>query len=147
LSLFVPSHGYISQLKGQDADTGNAKRVSEISQYLNKNSQPDDLIQPLDWVGGTAEALFESRRNIATKFVYDFHFYHDVSNPYILKLKKEFIEEIKFKNPKFIIRTTEERAIPTGPDTTPDFPELTDFIKQNYLEDLKGEGYIIYKHN
>lgn len=132
LSILVPSHGYITQLKGQDV--ANAKRVSEITEYLNKNSRPDDLIQPLDWVGGTAEALFEAHRNIATRFVYDFHFYHDVSNPYIQDLQREFIDELIIKPPQFIIKTLDERPYLQVPEQLKIFPNLITILSKIILK-------------
>lgn len=146
ISLFVPYQGFVAQLKGQDADPDNLKRISGISDYLDKNAAEKDEIQPLDYMEGTGDALLKSRKNISTRFIYDIQFFHNVSSPYIINLRKEFITSLNSKQPKFIIRFISGRTYPKGIDTSTKFEELENFINENYVVDLTGDVYLIYKH-
>ena len=146
LSLFTPYQGFIAQLKGDDVDRKNLIMVSEISSYLDKNASAEDEIQPIDYMGGTGDALLKSGKNISTRFVYDIQFYHNVSNPYIMNLRNEFISSIKIKQPKFIVKIIADMVYPKGNDVSANFPEREKFIEENYYVDLKGSGYLIYRH-
>jgi len=144
LSLFIPYKGFVSQLKGEDVDAEQKQRVTEISDYIIKNAGPNDDVQLLDWMGGTGEAMLRARKDHPNKFVYDFYFYHHVSNPYIQSLKKEFIADLITRKPKFIVKILDKRPIPRGFDTSDSFPEMDMSIEQNYNVDVKGNGYLIY---
>ena len=146
ISLFIPYQGFLFQLKGKDVDEKNLNRVSVISDYLKKNASDEDEIQSLDWMEGIGDALLKARKNISTRFIYDLQFYHNVSNPYIINLRNEFISKLKLKPPKFIIRVVSGRTFPRGIDTSPSFIELDKFIDENYIIDLQGDVYLIYKH-
>ena len=146
LSLFVPYKGFLSQLKGKDVDVEQQQRVNQISDYVIKNAGPNDRIQLLDWMGGTGEAMLKARKDAATRYVYDFYFYHHVSTPYIINLRKDFMQELTQNPPKFIIKILDMRPIPRGFDTAESFPEMDKYIEDNYTVDLKGSGYLIYKH-
>ncbi|MCX6639530.1 MAG: hypothetical protein NTW14_03490 [bacterium] len=121
-------------------------QVDEIAVYLQANLRPGDTVQPLDWTGGAVHALLISRAKLATRFVYDFHFYHDISNPYIQNLRKEFISELKAAQPRFIVQIFgENKRWVYGADTTREFQELQSLLDQTYGVIAKGDGYYIYE--
>jgi len=145
LSLFIPYKGFVSQLKGEDVDSEQKQRITEISDYVIKNAGPADDVQLLDWMGGTGEAMLRARKDHPNKFVYDFYFYHHVSNPYIQSLRKEFIADLITRKPKFIVKILDKRPIPRGFDTAENFSEMDKYIEENYNIDVKGDGYLIFK--
>ncbi|RQV99555.1 hypothetical protein EH221_00005 [bacterium] len=124
----------------------------EIHQFLKSELNPGDLVQPLDWTGGAIHAMLMAKAPLATRFIYDFHFYHHINNPYIKKLRNEFIVELAASEPRFIIQILHNKPWPTGPNTTRDFPELTTYLSQHYtavrqrplyniLERINGDQY------
>ena len=122
-------------------------RVHEIATYLNNNLSPADKVQPLDWiVGGAVPAMLASKAVVATPYITDFQFYHDVSNPYIQKLRKSFIAKLNKEKPKFIIDVYSYRQI-SGLGITYKFPELKAFITQHYDKDYTGNGFDIFRRN
>ncbi len=97
-------------------------RVDEIAAFLQSNFKPGDLVQPLDWTGGAVHAMLIARAQLATRFVYDFHFYHHISSPYIQGLRGQFIESMKETRPRFVIQiTADDKPWVSGPDTTREF--------------------------
>jgi hypothetical protein len=84
-----------------------------------------------------------ARASLATRFIYDFHFYHHISSPYIAKLRQEFMNELVTKKPRFIVQVLRNRPWPTGSDTTRDFPELESFLRQDYTTAKEGDTYRI----
>lgn len=122
-------------------------RVNEIATYLNENLSPADKVQPLDWIiGGAVNAMLVSKAVVATPYLTDFQFYHDVSNPYIQKLRKNFLAKLNEEKPKFIIDAyVYQQMLELG--ITYEFPELKAFITQHYDKDYIGNGFDIFRRN
>ena len=121
--------------------------TDEITDFLKNNLKAGDKVQALDWTGGALHAMLKAEAKTATRFIYDFHFYHHINSPYIIRLKKEFIDELEKSKPEFIIRILENRPWPGGENTSRNFNELDDFIDRNYYVVKEGQGYKIYEHN
>ncbi len=125
-------------------------KVDEIATYLNEHLSPTDKVQPLDWISGGTHAMLISKAVPATPYITDFQFYHHVSNPYIQNLRHDFIKKLKKEMPKFIIDVHVQPMIKprlSGLDTTYNFPELEEFIKQHYKTDYTGNGFDIFRRN
>jgi hypothetical protein len=99
-------------------------------------------VQPLDWTGGTIHAMLISEAVTATPYIFDYYFYHHVSEPYMQELRRRFMERLKEENPRFMIDMVATPR-PTGKDTTTEFPELQNFMHNNYIVVYKGNGFTI----
>ncbi|HEX7778851.1 MAG TPA: hypothetical protein VF424_06425 [Vicinamibacterales bacterium] len=115
----------------------------EVAQFLRSNMNPGDTVQPLDWTGGAVHGMLMARAPLATRFMYDFHFYHHVSRPYIQELRTDFMSELAARKPRFIIQVTKDKPWPIGPDTTREFPELTTFLERHYAPAREAAAYRI----
>ncbi|NWF65730.1 MAG: hypothetical protein HXY38_15665 [Chloroflexi bacterium] len=145
LATVRPSQTFLRQLQGKDIAIA-ADRAAQISTFLEKNLEPGDQVQPLDWTGGSLLAMLENRAPIATSYVFDFYFYHHVSNPYIQSLRADFMTQLQESKPRFIIEVTAiDKPWVSGEDTSRDFPELREFLSQNYSVTMEREDYIIYE--
>ena len=90
--------------------------------------------------------MLETRAPLATKYVFDFYFYHHVSTPYIQNLRADFMDELQAANPRFIVEVIAvDKPWLTGPDTSREFPELRAFLKENYSVTILEDDYIIYE--
>ena len=140
-----PSQTFIRQIQGRDI-TIAADRAMQISAFLEKNLEPGDKVQPLDWTGGSLLAMLETRAPITTSYVFDFYFYHHVSSPYIQSLRTDFMTQLQESRPRFIIEVTAiDKPWVTGEDTSRDFPELRAFLDGNYSITMEREDYKIYE--
>ncbi len=138
--------GLTDTLGGANPYEPKGGRVRAIATYLEENLRPGDTVQPLDWTGGAVHAMLLSRAMPATRFIYDFHFYHHVSTPYIQQLRKEFIQELKTKRPRFVVEiVSEDKPWVFGADTTREFPALSSLLTTDYTTVSRGEGYIIHE--
>ncbi|MCP4231157.1 MAG: hypothetical protein GY771_13545 [bacterium] len=120
----------------------------EIAEYLNAHLEPGDKVQPLDWAWGGIHGVLLARGELATSFIYDFHFYHHVNDEYIEGLRRRFVTELEENRPRFIVEIPYEahpRNNSLGHER--EFPELRDFIEDNYIivDSKEGDGYIIYE--
>jgi len=129
--------GEIRRIKGD--------RVDALAAYLKENVQPGQTVQPLDWAGGAVNAMLMARVPLATRFVYDFHFYHHVHEPYIQGLQARFLEELAEKRPDFIVEVHEWRPRPSGPRTTGQFPALREFLRDYRAVESVTNGVTIYR--
>lgn len=129
--------GVMQPLKGD--------RVERLTEYLLENVGPGQTVQPLDTSGGAIDAMLKARVPLATRFVYDFQFYHHVHLPFIQELRKEFLEELELTKPDFIIEIRTRRATPSGPRTTPFFPELRAFLREYRTSEMVAPGVSVYR--
>jgi hypothetical protein len=143
--LLRPAEEFQNQVQGQSIALPQGGRVQEISSYLINNLQPGDTVQPLDWSNGAVHAMLEARALPATRYLYDFHFYHHLSNPEIQYLRIDLIRQLNKVSPKIIIQFITDRPWVDGHDTTREFLELEQFLTKNYYIDENRNGYIIWQ--
>jgi hypothetical protein len=140
-----PSSTFARQLNGQPISptTGRADRVAR---YLDENLKEGDTVQPLDWTGGALLAMLKTRAHIATPYVFDFYFYHHVSNPYIQGLRVDFMKKLRAAKPRFIIEViANDKPWVSGVDTSREFPELREFLNVNYSVVIEKDDVLIYE--
>lgn len=133
--------------EGRKAHSPKNGRVDEIAGWLKRHLRPGDTVQPLDWTGGSIQAMLIAKAVLATPFMADYQFYLHVSSPYIQELRHTFIGQLREATPRFIIDVNTNKPWVSGEDTTREFPELQQFIAQCYLKRFEGNGYLIYERN
>ena len=150
VTVQLPIYYFISYLDldlhaGREAHSPKNGRVDEIADWLKNNLRPGDTVQPLDWSGGSLHAMLLAKADLATRFMYDYHFYHHVSSPYIQGLRRTFISQLHDAIPRFIIAVNTNKPSVSGVDTTNEFPELSQFLYSCYSMAYEGSGYYIYE--
>jgi hypothetical protein len=132
------------QWKANSTETQPENDVpDEIARFLHSHLKAGDTVQPLDWAGGAIHGMLMARAPLATRFMYDFHFYHHINHPYIAKLRREFIKELSAAKPRFIVDIFRNRGWPNGANTSRSFPELQKYIEDHYSPVQTGATYKI----
>lgn len=145
LATIRPSQTFLRQLAGKSIAT-SSERSAAIADFLADNLEPGDQVQPLDWTGGALLAMLQTRAPLATSYVFDFYFYHHVSNPYIQSLRADFMNQLQESKPRFIVEVTSiDKPWVSGEDTSRDFPELRAYLGESYSVEVKREDYVIYE--
>jgi hypothetical protein len=120
----------------------------KIRRFLSENLKLGDTVQPLDWTSGAVHGMLLAKARLATRFMYDFHFYHHVSTPYIQALRDEFINQLTAAKPRFIIQMRgENKPWPGGKDCSRSFPELDQLLNADYHVVIKEVEYNILESN
>ena len=88
--------------------------------------------------------MLEARVPPTSRYLYDFYFYHHVSNPEIQFIRKDLINQLVISRPKVIIQYYDGRPWVSGKDTTREFPELQQFLTDNYYVDKDKNGYRLW---
>lgn len=145
LVWMMPAMQPWSTFKWAPAD--NPLKAALIGQYLKERLHPGDTVQTLDWCAGGVHGALLAGARPATRFIYDFHFYHDVSSPYIQGLRRELLRELSQSRPRFIVQTVGDRPVVRGKDTSERFEALEGLIQANYHVATRGPGFVIYERN
>lgn len=142
--FFTPRNEFIRQMVGRPPDPPKDGRVDAIAAFLNGQLGPDDTVQPLDWTGGAVQGMLVAEARLATPYIYDYYFYHHVSDPYIQNLRADFMADLSAARPRFIVEVLDSPR-PSGPGTSTEFPELRTFMAENYYVNYEGDGFVIYR--
>jgi len=142
--VFRPPNDFWNQLQTGTVTIPQGGRVDEVANYLTINLEPGEKVQPLDWAKGAVHSMFLAKSKPATRYLYDFYFYHHVSNPEIQFIRKDLINQLVISRPKVIIQYYDGRPWVSGKDTTREFPELQQFLTDNYYVDKDKNGYRLW---
>ena len=116
--------------------------MSAIVADLDGRLVPGDTVQVLDTTEAGIHALLRLRAVEPTRFIYDFHFYHDVETPSIQRLRAELLAGLDAHPPKFIVLL--ERGWPAGGyERVEQFPGLRQRLAA-YRVDRRRDGYVVY---
>jgi hypothetical protein len=101
------------------------------------------LVQVLDTTEGGIHALLRLRVRQPSRFLYDFHFYHDVDHPYVRRLRAELMGALRARPPMAVLMF--ERGWPVGGyERLAGFPELRSWLSEGYRIAEEADGYRLY---
>jgi len=125
-----------------------AHRVAAVTSDLRRllppgGHDPAPTVQVMDVTEGGIHALFTLGLRQPTRFLYDFHFFHDQDDPRIRALRAEFARGLEIGQPAAIVvfRDTWNRQ---GYGRLSDFPEVQRLLEDSYRLAVEGDGYRIY---
>ncbi len=118
--------------------------IQQVASHLERRLSPGDTVQPLDWTGGAVHAMLLARAVPSTRFLYDFHFFHHLSDPYIERIRREFLDELRKAPPRFVV-AVERRGRLAGPNTARTFAALDAFLADRYERSVVTDGYTIWE--
>jgi hypothetical protein len=143
----IVAAGIMLGMKGVEASdpawiAAKQHRVEALVAALDGRVGPADLVQVLDTTEAGVHALLRLRAVEPTRFIYDFHFYHDRETPTVKRLREEFLAGFDAHPPKFVVLF--ERGWPHGGyERVDEFPGLRQRLL-GYRVDRRGDGYIVY---
>ncbi|MDP2626817.1 MAG: glycosyltransferase family 39 protein [Candidatus Rokubacteria bacterium] len=100
-------------------------------------------VQVMDVTGGGIHALLRLGVRQPTRFIYDFHFFHDEGDPRIQALRAEFVSGLEAGRPAAIVVFKDDWLRP-GYERLADFPALGALLERTYTLAVEGDGYRIY---
>ena len=135
-------------VKGVDAAavpwiTAKERRVSALVRDLEPLLVPGGTVQVMDVTEGGIHALLRLHLRQPTRFLYDFHFFHDEGDPRIQALRDEFSRGLEERRPAAVVifRDTWRRA---GYARLEALPAVARFLLADYRLAVEGDGYRIY---
>jgi hypothetical protein len=131
-----------SAVAGADWERAKAARAAELARTLAARLGPGERVQVLDTTGGGVHALLRLGVRQPTRFLYDFHFFHDVGHPTIQGLRAELVRELDARPPALVV--VFEQGWPAGGYERLDtFPALAERLARYDLVQA-GPGYRIH---
>src|SRR5262245_17022712 len=117
--------------------------VRAVEADLRARLAPGDTVQVLDTTEGGIHALFRLGVRQPTRFLYDFHFFHDEHTAVVQALREEFIRDLDRNPPRVIVLF--ERGWPAGGyERVERFPALAERLRVRYQPPLTRAGYRLY---
>ena len=117
--------------------------VREVEADLRPRLAPGDTVQVLDTTMGGLHALFRLGVREPTRFLYDFHFFHDEDSPVVQRLRAEFIRQLDAHPPRVIVLF--ERGWPAGGyERVERFPALAARLRERYEPPVTRADYRLY---
>jgi hypothetical protein len=127
-------------LAGWERD--KADRARRLAAELAPMLAPGDTVQVFDTTAGGVHALLRLGARGPTRFLYDFHFFHDPGHPTIAALRAELIRALDARPPALIVLFEEGWPV-GGYERFDTFPALADRLLRYDLVQA-GPGYRIH---
>jgi hypothetical protein len=119
------------------------ERVGRVTEALRPLVAEGRTVQVLDTTEGGIHALLRLRVRQPSRFVYDFHFYHDVGHPYVQGLRAQLLDALRRRPPAAVVV-----FVPGWPgggyERIAGFPELERWLHDGYRVTEEGDGYRLY---
>ncbi len=123
--------------------SAKARRVSSLAEVLGRHLEPGDLVQVLDTSNGGIHALLRLHVTQPTRFLYDFHFFHDIGTPVVQAMRRELLRGLQHRPPRCIV--VMGPGWPAGGwERLDTFPELARLLSEEYRPAARGDGYVVY---
>jgi len=107
-------------------------RTVEAAEFMRSLKQPGDRVQILDTYEAGMNTALRAELKPATRFVYDFHFFHNESDPAIVSLRQEFVESFDANQPRFVLLVKTSWGARSSIEALDRFPELSERLRLNY---------------
>jgi hypothetical protein len=118
-------------------------RALAVARALGPLVAGSGTVQVFDTTEGGVDALYRLGARQPTRFLYDFHFYHDVGHPYVRGLREELLAGLRARPPAAVVLF--ERGWPRGGyERVREFPQLAAWLDAGYRVTAEGAGYRIY---
>jgi hypothetical protein len=118
-------------------------RVDRVAAALRPVVATGGTVQVLDTTEGGIHALLRLRARQPSRFLYDFHFHHDVDHPYVGRLRAELMDALRTRPPAAIVLF--EQGWPVGGyERLAGFPELERWLVEEYRIAEESDGYRLY---
>jgi hypothetical protein len=123
-------------------ERAKAARAVTLATSLRERLRPGDTVQVLDTTEGGVHMLLTLRLRQPTRFLYDFHFFHDAGHPTIEALRAELVRDLDARPPTFVV--VFEAGWPVGGYERVDaFPALRERLARYDLVEA-GPGYRVH---
>jgi hypothetical protein len=127
-------------VRGIAADRARVAAVAALIQPVLARGRS---VQMLDDIAGGVHALYTLRAPQATRFLYDFHFYHHVEHPYIRGLRQQLLDQLRDSRPGAIVLFEHGQA-PGDFGRLERFPELAARLAESYRLAQEGDQFRLY---
>jgi hypothetical protein len=119
-------------------------RVDGLTAALRPIVSAGGTVQVLDTTEGGIHALLRLRARQPSRFLYDFHFRHDVGHPYVIRLRSELMQALRAEPPAAVVIL--ERGWPAGGyERLAGFPELQRWLREGYDLVEEDDGFRVYQ--
>jgi hypothetical protein len=114
-------------------------RVALIARYLEEHTRPGEPVMALDTTSGALHGLYQARRPMYGRLVYDYMLYHHIDAPYIQRMRAELLDQIADGGFDVLVRMDDTWS------RRPNFPELDTTIAAHFDVALQENAVTIFR--
>lgn len=149
LSLLLTGMFYVNPILLRRVHTDpvaeSAANVRRISIWLKSHLKPGDTVQPIEWAScGIVHAMLIAEAKIATPIIWGEALYHHVTNPFVVRLRENFMARMNEAKPRYVIQSDKDYYLP-GPDSAESFIELDALLRDQYTKVLESKSFTIWE--
>ena len=122
------------------------KDTEHVAELIREMAMPGDTAQPYDVTIGAVHAMLLAEIDIATPFLYSFHFYHHADTAINQRLRERMLSHMHVKQPRFIIVATPSWR-PSGPNTIKEFTGFEFIMANHYRVVWSGRSLALLERN
>jgi hypothetical protein len=119
------------------------RRVEAVTRDLAPLVPPGGTVQVLDTTEGGIHALLQLGLRQPTRYLYDFPFFHDVGDPRIQRLRRDFAGSLGRHPPAAVVVFRDTWGRP-GYERLAEFPAVQELLARRYALAIDGGEYRIY---
>lgn len=125
---------------------GKKRVLDSLVAYLRPRVDPArDTVQTMDTAAGGVDSLFVLHVREATRFMYDFHLLYFANEPFVRRLRSQFMSEIRAARPKYVVLFRWSWPPPSGYQRFDTFPEFRQWLDQFYELDYEQPDYRVFR--
>ena len=128
---------------GVEGIAADRARVAAVADLVRPVLARGRSVQMLDDIAGGVHALYTLHAPQATRFLYDFHFYHHVEHPYIRGLRQQLLDQLRVARPGAVVLFEHGQA-PGDFGRLERFPELETRLAEGYRLTQEGDQFRLY---
>ncbi len=114
-----------------------------LVQNLSEKLPPGETVQTMEGLSGGIHALYTMRYKPPTRFLYDVCFFQDIEHPYIKKIRAEFLHDLKSRPPAYFVLFKKSWPL-RDYERLETFPELRNWLHENYVIEISSDFYHLY---
>jgi hypothetical protein len=119
-------------------------RVDRLTAALRPIVEAGGTVQVLDTTEGGVHALLRLHARSPSRFLYDFHFQHDVDHAYVKRLRAELMRALRARPPAAVVVL--RSGWPAGGyERLAGFAELQRWLAEGYGLMEEGDGFRLYR--
>jgi hypothetical protein len=144
LAIIVLMLGFTGARTAEATWIWDKERVVRLLTWdLQQLVHPGDTVQVFDTTDGGVHALLRLHLTEPSRFLYDFHFLHDIERPAIRALRSELVGALDRRPPRYVVLFRSGWPV-SGYERIDRFPELARLLKAHYAIEVRRPTYVIY---
>lgn len=134
------------QVRGEKPSHEGSGLRQQLGAFLKERLRPGDVVQPLDFLGGSHAPMLDLRLDQATFVVEDVYLRIHVTDPYVIELRECFLRALESQRPRFVVEVLQGRVpVKDRADDGSFDRRLHNWLHLHYIQHLTIDRCIVWE--